>query len=200
MKSTVMRAALGGLLTLSLLLAMGGCENHDGNHWQRLVCEVQSVNAGQPLVSAYLHAGADGIVGNDDDYHPIDSVMVIFHARPYGSTIMLPQDGAHSWFQVTSYDLLWQNVPGVPVDLTAHNVLGGVANAMVPVYEEGGTSVLIAGMDMKNAPWFVDVYTGDIEPFQANARLVFRGHESGSDKLVEIEAGIRVHFIGVIVN
>jgi hypothetical protein len=199
-KSTVLRSALGGLLTLSLLLAMGGCENHDGNNWQRLVCEVQSVNAGQPLVSAYLHAGSDGIVGTLDDYQPIDSVVVMFHARPYGATIMLPQDGAHSWFQVTSYDLLWQNVPGVPVDLTAHNVLGGAANARVPVYEEDGTGVLIVGIDMKNAPWFVDIFTGDLPPFQANAQLIFRGSESGSDKIVEIPTSIRVHFIGVIVD
>jgi hypothetical protein len=113
---------------------------------------------------------------------------------------MLPEDGAHSWFQVTSYDLVWENPAGVPVDLTPHNVTGGGASAMVPVYEEGGTSVLVVGIDMKNAPWFVDLYSGDIEPFQANARLTFHGHESGSDKMVQIQTGLRVHFIPVIVQ
>jgi hypothetical protein len=199
-KSPVLRSALGGLLTMSLLLVCGGCENHDGNHWQRVVCEVQSVNAGQPLVSAFLNAGSDGVVGTSDDFVPIDSVPVTFHARPYGSTIMLPEDGAHSWFQVTSYDLVWENPVGVPVDLTPHNVTGGGASAMVPVYEEGGTSVLVVGIDMKNAPWFVDLYSGDIEPFQANANLTFHGHESGSDKMVQIHTGLRVHFIPVIVQ
>lgn len=198
MKSPVLRSALGGLLTLSLLLASSGCENHDGNNWQRVVCEVQSVNEGMPLISAYLHAGSDGIVGTNDDYQPIDSVVVIFHARPYGSTIMLPEDGAHSWFQVTSYDLFWENVPGIPINLSAHDVIGGVATAMVPVYEEGGTAVLISGADMKAATWFEDVFYGTRPSFQANARLVFHGRESGSDKTVSIETGLRVHFIGVI--
>lgn len=198
MKSRAMLSALSALVLLVSLVALTGCENHDGNEWQRLVCDVQSVNAGAPLISAYLNAGSDRITGTDDDFQPLDSVPVIFHARPYGSTITLPEDAAHSWFQIDRYDLIWENDPGAPVDLTPHNVYGGTVDAMVPVYEEGAASVLIAGADMKNSPWFVDLFTGNIDEFQANALIVFYGHESGSSENVTVQAGLRVHFIGVI--
>jgi hypothetical protein len=90
-KSPVLRSALGGLLTMSLLLVCGGCENHDGNHWQRVVCEVQSVNAGQPLVSAFLNAGSDGVVGTADDFVPIDSVPVSSTRAPMARPSCCPR-------------------------------------------------------------------------------------------------------------
>lgn len=198
MKSRSMRSSVVGLLLVAGLVLFAGCSNDDGNDWQRLVCDVQSVNAGEPLVSAYLNAGSDNQPGTDDDYQPIDTVPVVFHARPYGSTISLPEDGAFSWFQVERYDLVWETDAGAPADLSPHNVIGGAVSAMVPVYEEGAATVLIVGVDMKNADWFVDVYTGDIPSFQADARLTFYGHESGSDEEVAIEAGLRVNFIAVI--
>jgi hypothetical protein len=196
-KSRAKYTAIGGLLMLSGLLALGGCANNDGNDWQRLVCDVDLVNGGSPVVSAFLNAGSDNIVGTDDDFQPIDMVQVIFHARPYGSTVMLPEDGAYSWFQVDGYDLIWETTEGQP-DLSAHNVERGALDLRVPVYEEYASSILLVGIDMKNASWFVDVYTGDIPSFQANARFVFYGHESGSDEEVSIEAGVRVNFIGVV--
>lgn len=199
MKSRAMHTAIGGLLILTGLLAVGGCSNDDGNDWHRLVCDVDLVNAGSPVISAFLNAGSDNIVGTDDDYQPIDMVQVIFHARPYGSTVLVPEDGAYSWFQVDGYDLTWQPDPGAP-DLSAHDVNRGALDLRVPVYEEYASSILLVGIDMKNAPWFVDIYTGDISSFQANARFVFYGHESGSSEEVAIEAGVRVNFIGVVVD
>jgi hypothetical protein len=199
-KSRALRTALGGLLVLTGLMTVVGCANNDGNDWQRLVCDVQSVNNGQPLVSAFLHAGSDRIVGTDDDYVPIDHVQVVFHARPYGQQIMLPEDGAYSWFQVERYDIEWTTDPGAPVDLTPHNITGGTIAAMVPVYEEAAAAPLVVGIDMKSAPWFVDLYNGNIPSFQANANFTFYGHETGSDEEVAIEAGMRVTFISVIVE
>ena len=198
MKSRSMQTVFAAVLTLTVLSLAAGCSDDDSNDLQRLVVDVQSVNAGAPLVSAYLNAGSDNIVGTDDDFQPIDSIQVVFHARPYGSLITMPEDGAYSWFQVVRYDLEWQNEPGVPVNLTQHNIYGGNTAAMVPVYEEGAASVLITGIDVKNTDWFVEIFTGDIESFQANAHITFYGHESGSDEEVAIEAGLRVHFIGVV--
>jgi hypothetical protein len=195
-----MRNALGALAFLVMLTALSGCENHDGNDWQRLVCDVQLVNTGNPLVSAYLNAGPDKITGTADDFQPIDSVQVVFHARPYGSTVILTEDGVYSWFQIESYDLEWEVDPGTPVDLTPHNIDGGNLDVMVPVNDEGAASVLIAGIDMKSSAWFVDVFTGDIAPFQANANITFYGHESGSSEMIEIPVGLRVHFIDVIID
>ena len=200
MKSRALLSALGGLLVVTGLLTVVGCDNNEGNDWERLVCDVESVNGGMPLVSAYLDAGNDNEVDTDDDFQPIDTVLVVFHARPYGSAIMLPEDSAYSWFQISSYDLTWQTDAGAPADLSPHNVTGASLDVMVPVYEEGGGSVLVVGIDMKNAPWFVDIFTGDIPSFQANANFTFYGHESGSDKEVAITAGMRVNFIGVSVS
>ncbi len=193
MKSRALITAIAGLLILSA----GGCANPDGNDWQRVVCDVELVNAGGPLISAFLNAGSDNIIGTDDDFQPIDTVEVIFHARPYGSTVLIPEDGAFSWFQVEGYDLAWETEGGAP-DLSAHNVTRGSFDVRVPIYEEGVSSVLLVGIDMKNAPWFVSIYTGDIPSFQANARLTFYGHESGSSEEVAIEAGLRVNFISVV--
>jgi hypothetical protein len=192
-----MHTTIAGLFVLVGLLAIGGCSNPDGNDWQRVVCDVDLVNNGSPVISAYLNAGSDNLIGTDDDYQPIDMVQVIFHARPYGSTVVLPEDGAYSWFQVDGYDIVWETSDGAP-DLSAHNVTRGALDLRVPVYEEYASSLLLVGIDMKNASWFVDIYTGDAPSFQANARFTFYGHESGSDEEVAIEAGVRVNFIGVV--
>ncbi len=199
MKSRVMQNAMCALLFLFVLVALSGCQE-DGNDWQRLVCDVQIVNAGEPLVAAYLDAGADSEVGTDDDFQPIDTIQVIFHARPYSSTLSIPEDSPYSWFQVERYDLVWENNPTVPVDLSPYNVFDGNVDIMVPVNDEGAASVLVAGVDMKNSSWFVDIFTGDMGAFQADANLFFYGHESGSSEEVVLEAGIRVHFIGVRVG
>ena len=203
MKSRAMQTALCGLLILSGLMAFSGCENHDGNEWDRLVCEVQSVNAGAPLISAYLNAGSDRITGTEDDYQPIDSVLVMFHARPYSSSVVLPEDGVYSWFHVTSYDVVWETDDDCPVDLSQYNIVGGQTDAMVPVNEEAGASVLLVDTHMKNDandPWFLNLYNGSVPSFQANANITFHGHESGSDEDIEIDAGIRVSFISVLVE
>ena len=197
MKSRALQSTLGGLLVVIGLVTIVGCANNEGNDWERLVCDVESVNGGMPLVSAYLNPGSDDEVGTSDDYQTIDTVLVIFHARPYGSAIMLPEDSAHSWFQITSYDINWETDPGAPADLSPHNVTRASIDVMVPVYEEGGSSVLVVGIDMKNADWFFDLFNNLIPSFQANARFTFYGHESGSDKEVAIAAGMRVNFIGL---
>lgn len=200
MKSRAMQNAMGVLLFLTALFILSGCENNEGNDWERLVCDVQLTNEGNPLIAAYLHAGADREVGTDDDYTPIDTVPVVFHARPYSSTVSIPEDGPYSWFQVERYDLEWENNPMVPVDLTLHNVYDSVVDIMVPVNDEAGASVLVCGIDMKNTSWFTDVYTGDLGSFQADCHITFYGHESGSSEEIALETGLRVQFISVIVT
>jgi len=194
-KSRALFSAIVGLL----ILTVGGCANPDGNDFQRVVCDVDLVSGGSPVISAYLNAGSDNIVGSDDDYQPIDVVELIFHARPYGNTVLIPEDGAYSWFQVDGYDIVWET-EGTAPDLSAWNVSRGSLDLRVPIYEEYASSVLLVGIDMKNASWFVDIYTGDIPSFQANARFTFYGHESGSNEEVAMEAGVRVNFIGVVTD
>lgn len=198
MKSSVLQTALRGLCLVALTLSVVGCANHDENNWQRLVCEVQSVNAGNPLISPYVTIRASEV------FQTLDSVMVVFHARPYGSTITLPEDGAHSWFQIRSFDLIWDDVSGRDglgsVDLPSFNVYGGATSAMVPVNDEAATVILVVGSDMKNSAWFEALGSGAIEAFQTNARLIFYGSETGSDKVVAVATSLRVHFISSLIE
>lgn len=201
MKSSIIRTTLVGLCTIALLSIFGGCDSDsDGG---RVVCEVMSVNGGNPLVSSYVVIPSSG-----DPYQKIDTVPVNFYARPYGCTVTMPcGDGPYTRFQVTSYDVLWQNVPGleyyvaasddtVAVDLTLHNVIGAQTNVLVPVYETASGSVLIVGPQMKAADWFQE-FGNDPMPtsFEANARLVFHGRESGSSRETSFETGLRVLFL-----
>ena len=66
---------------------LAGCDG-DSSELQRVVCEVQMVNAGVPLLSAYVVDGGDGIIGGaePDDSYPADAVMVNFRARPYSGS------------------------------------------------------------------------------------------------------------------
>jgi hypothetical protein len=185
------------LMMVAAFATLAGC-SQDGSEWQRLVCEVESVNAGNPLISGYLDAGSDRIEGTTDDFLPIDIVPVAFHARPYNSTMVLPEDGPNSYFDIVAYDLTWLPGPTCPDELTNYNVVNAPCHARVPVYDEGAVNILIADRNMKNQDWFHDLFLDRTLSFGATADLVFYGHESGSDELIEIRAGLQVSFCGVV--
>lgn len=186
------------------LSALAGCSNGDNNELQRLVCEVYSVNAGAPLVSAYLNSGNDKIIGTDDDFLPIDWVNVMFQARSYNSNMVIPENGTYSWFHVTGYDLIWHPGPGAPAELTDYNVTGGMADAIVPVNDQGVVAILVADRTMKEQPWFRQLYDDLLDPtaldssFSAFLEFKFYGHESGSETVVTIPAGMAVTFFGAV--
>lgn len=191
--------AILGLAAVAVLAMLAGC-SEDGNEWQRLVCEVQSVNTGNPLVSAYLDAGNDRQEGTNDDYLPIDVVPVVFHARPYSSAITLPEDGPNSYFDIVAYDLTWNPGPTCPEELADYNVVNAPCYARVPVYDEASVGILIADRGMKEQSWYYELYEDRGLSFNATAELTFYGHESGSDELIAIPAGLQVTFYGVSVT
>lgn len=195
-----MRRTLTLLLALTALSVIAtGCSNHDGNEWQRLVCEVQSVNGGSPLHSAYLYIGPDLTAGTSDDIFPVDVVPVTFYARPYSSAIVLPEDNTHSWFHVTHYDLTWHPGPAAPDELTNFNVTGAFCDTRVPVNDFGTVQVLIADRVMKEESWFRDLfYTNPGSSFTAACELTFYGHETGSSQVVKVPAGFMVTFYGAL--
>jgi hypothetical protein len=184
---------------LAALAILAGC-SEDGAQYQRLVCEVQSVNAGNPLVSGYLDAGSDRIEGTTDDFLPIDIVPVVFHARPYNGSTLLPEDGPNSYFDVVSYDLTWIPGPTCPDQLLDYNVVNAPCHARIPAFEEGAVGILIADRGMKEQDWYYELFADRGLSFNATADLVFYGHESGSDELVEIHAGLQVTFYGVVTS
>jgi hypothetical protein len=190
-------------MTAAIALALGllflaGCESDNYNEWQRVVCEVELVNGGAPLVSAYIDVGGDGAIGGTDDSFPIDAVSVLFRARPYNlSTMTIPENDAHSWFHITNYDLVWVPGPGAPAGLTAFNVTRGAFDLIVPVNEDAESSVMIADRALKEA-YTAGLVNNGAADFTATARLRFYGHESGGNHEVAIDAGVHVTFTGAI--
>lgn len=192
------RVLIPALMTTLVVVALAGCSNHDGNEWERLVCEVESINGGTPLLSAYADVGNDDTAGTADDILTVDWVPVVFRARPYSAAIYLPEDGVQSWFHVTSYDLTWHPVAAAPAGLTDHNITGGLCDVIVPNGDNAVVSVLIADRVMKEEPWFLDLVTTAGYSFTANCELTFHGHESGSTREVEISSGFVVTFFGFV--
>jgi len=172
-----------------VLAVLGGCSS-DNSERSRVVCEVQSVNDGAPLISAYINVGTDGVVGGTDDSYPIDAVTVRFSARPYIDGLSgSASDGAYSSFIIHAYDLVWEPGLNAPAGLTAFNVSRGAAQLQVPVFEQAELSVLVADRALKDA---VMTPTSD---FRAIARLTFYGHDSGSEHEVMIQTSLMVNFI-----
>ncbi len=188
--------ALVALLAAFGVLALTtGC-TEDGNEFQRLVCEVQAINGGAPLVSAYLDIGSPS--DPDDDTFPIDVVEVMFHARPYNSSITSVEDFPYSYFHVTGYDLIWHPLTAEGAPLTSYNILDARTDVLVPVNDEGVGAILVADRYMKDAPWFAELYTGSRASFTANCELRFHGHETGSDRDIVVPASFMVTFVGAV--
>jgi hypothetical protein len=183
------------------LAALSGCGDNE-SELQRLVCEVESVNDGVPLISAALNVGSDGVQGGDDDYVPIDFVPVVFRSRALNSSMNIPEDGLYSSFIISGYDLTWTSSdPNAPAELSNSNVTGGFANAQVPIDNDAVVSILVGPLEMKGAAWFQAILNDpSVPPFTASAQFVFWGHVSGTDHEVGIPAGLMVNFIGAVVE
>jgi hypothetical protein len=193
---TVNSRALITIMALVIgLVALTGCSDNS-NELQRVVCEVESINGGVPLVSAALNLGSDGLENTGDDYVPIDVVPVVFRARAYNSSMNIPEDGAYSSFIITGYSITWSSSdPNAPADLATFNLVNGAVSTQVPVDDEGFVSVLVASAEMKNAPWFQNILAGTAPPFTAQANFVFQGHVSGTDHDSDIPVGLTVNFV-----
>jgi hypothetical protein len=193
-------AAAAMLPVLGLVLCVGGCSDSDGNEFQRLVCEVSAINEGVPLVSGYLNAGSDRIAGTPDDFLPIDYALVEFHARPYSSLIVLPEDAPHSYFHVTRYDLIWHPASPGSEPLVNYDIIGAGVDVLVPVNEEAEVAILVADRYMKEQPFYSSLYLGAQIPFTARAELRFYGHETGNEDEVMVTGSFMVSFVGVVID
>lgn len=189
MKSRALIALLAAALFVS------GCDLDNNNEWQRVVCSVQSINAGAPIVSAALNTGSDA-TNPTDDFVPLDIVPVLFWARPGNALMTMPEEGAYSSFIITSYDAIWIPGAGAPAELTGYNVTRGLLSARVPINDEFAVSFVIAPQQMKQEPWYPDP-AGDTV-FMANLQLTFYGHEEGSSHEIAIQAGTTVTFVGAV--
>ncbi len=177
---------------LLAMLALSGCST-DNNEHQRLVAEADLVNAGAPVTVAFQND--NGTAGDfSDDFTPIEFVSVLFTVRPLNSTMVIPEDGTYSTFNVTHYDLVWSsNDPTVP--LSDYNVSRGNITVTIPVDDEVVAAVLVGNLAMKTETWFPG---NGGTPFTAELEIIFYGHESSSEHEVAVRAGTTVQFLGLI--
>lgn len=190
MKSRVLFALIAATLLAS------GCSSDNNSERQRVVCSVQSINGGAPFVSAAINIGTDA-TNQSDDYVPLDVTSVLFWARPYGSLMTIPEEGAYSSFIITSYDATWTDAPAALADsLAEFNVTRGLLSARVPINDEILVSFMIAPQQMKSRVW----YPSAVNPvvFMANLQITFYGHEEGSAHEVAIPAGTTVTFLPAV--
>ncbi len=199
MKTRVLTATIALAIAATLIV---GCSNNDESEWQRIVCEVQAVNGGVPLVSAYVVDGGDGIIGGaePDDSYPNDIVSVLFEARPYSlSTMTIPEGDAYSSFIITGYNLTWHPGPNTPagLDLSPFNLVNQPFYLQVPIGGEAEGAVLVANRELKeavlNAVGGVAAW-GFEDDFNASLELGFIGHDSGSEHEVTVPAGLLTNF------
>ncbi len=137
MRTTRMNPAAAALtLGLAMTALLSGCTNPDTNEFKTLVCEVEAINGGAPMTSAYVNVG-DPMTAGDETY-PIDWATVSFHARPYSNWTVLAEDSPRSYFHVTEYDLIWTALPGQTQGEPVENfsTYGNGVDALVP-REEG---------------------------------------------------------------
>jgi len=188
---------LCALIALVLLAAVAGCSDNSSER-QQVVCEVQSVNAGAPLVAAYVQDGGDGVIDGVDDTFPTDLVSVAFTARPYAADVSsIVSDGVYSSFIITSYDLRWQPGANAPagLDLSAYNVAGAPFYLQVLVGDDAAGAVLVGGRAVKEAvAGVLGLGWSGAQDFTAYAMLSFTGHASGSEHETTIESGVPVTF------
>jgi hypothetical protein len=190
------------LMIVGALSLLAGCSK-DGNEWQRLVCEATQVNDGEPLVSAYLTGQQSSLNcdGSDLVTRPIDIIPVEFQTRPYNDAVVLTEGGPYSTFQITSYDVIWHPLTAAADSLTAYNVYGAGATALIPFEDKASISVLVADRHLKDAAWFaaaLDPCTGTVGTFSATCELRFHGHETGSDREIVVPAQVTVNFVGYL--
>lgn len=181
--------ALLALLAVALLVT--GCAMNNNNEWQRVVCSVQKINDGAPVVSAGLD-----VTDPENPTIPLDVIKVLFWARPYSSATTITSEGAYAAFIITGYSATWRPGVNAPAALTDYNVERANLSARVPINDEIEVAFLMCPQEMKQEAWYPSGATGLV--FTADLDITFYGHEEGSEHEVAIPAGTTVTFLDSI--
>lgn len=182
------------LAFLAIALLTTGCSMNNNNEWQTVVCSVQKINDGAPVISAAVNAGDPA--NPDDDYVPLDLIKVLFWARPYSAASTINSEGAYSSFIITGYSAVWTPGPNAPPELTTYNVPRSNLSARVPINDEIEVAFMLCPQEIKQEAWYPA--PGSATVYTANLALTFYGHAEGSEHEIEVPAGTTVTFLGAI--
>jgi len=200
-KRSILTAGLG------LLLFATGCGDDIDD--ARSVIEVTSVAEGGVFVCGMWDAGSDKEFPSEDDFRPAGHLLVEVRNRPYNEQEVSLPFTPYGDFIVTGVRVEWFEIPGAtdPDAIAALQRYNYDAqyDHLIPKGTTSTFAVTVVPFSMKSDPYLsnlVAVYGGDgsTEPFVANARMTFTGHDSGDEREQTFEAYAVVEFIGVILE
>lgn len=195
---------IAAVLILPLVSACG-----DDADDARSVVEFSSVAENGVFVCGIWDAGGDRSFPSDDDFIPAGHVPVTLKNRAYNEYVMAPEYSPYGDFHVTEISVSWYPVgPDTPIAELQRFNYSAQYDVMIPKDSEVSFNVLVVPFAMKSDAYFANLVNGgglrpgdgSTPPFTAVARMVVRGHDSGDERVVEIEGAVIVEFIGVLVT
>ena len=159
------------------------CDNDPEQN--RSVVTVASINDNAPLFSDVL-GGADS---SSAAIYP-DVISVVFYNRPYNAMITTGPGEPYGDFLITRYTIDWVRTDGGSPALPP---LDAGVSIQVPTGEfVKGEIVLVTHQNKATSP-LADL-VGVPQQISMDARIIFYGHEIGTDRETEIQATLGVLF------
>lgn len=196
------------LVATALLLPLVGACGDDADD-ARSVVEFSSVANNGVFVCGIWDAGGDKAFPSDDDFIPAGHVPVTLKNRAYNQFIIAPEYSPYGDFHVREISVNWYPLSAdTPIAELRRFDYRAQYDVMIPKESEVSFNVMVVPFAMKSDPFFQNLVNGggirpgdgSTPPFSAVARLTVRGHDSGDERIVEIEGAVIVEFIGVVIQ
>lgn len=189
------------------VVALTGCDDNN-SELERSAISVSAVNEGGVYVCAANDAGQDREPGNEDDFTPFAHMPVRVKNRPYNEFITNPDYSPFGDFHVTKVRVEWVSiVSGDAAILDRIQAFDFESNydIVVPSGSEINFQVLMVPFYALLEDPLLNIVgnpfgLGTVDPFVAEARMTFTGHDSGSTRDIEVVGGTMVEFIGTIIS
>jgi hypothetical protein len=160
-----------------VLALFSGCDNNAEQ--QRSVITIVSMNCNAPAFSDVI-----GDLGSLSDTW----VPVVFENRPYNALVATQPGSPHGEFIITEYLVEWVSLDGGAV----MSARGEQTSFAVPSGNLGGAYIRLVGLNEKVDPILVALQAGGTRTMRAN--ITFTGHESGTERDVDVETSVTVEF------
>jgi len=171
-------------LAFSLIAGVGfallaGCD--DTPEQNRSVVTVASINCGVPGWSDMLTDS----MGRADTW-----TVAIMQNRPYSGLITTVPGGPYGDFLVTGYVINWTALNGGPVLPSRMEPTG----FSIPSGEFFGASIRLVSIPEKQSLAAALPGLDGSEAIMMQAEIIFMGHETGTERDVEVKTGLTVSF------
>lgn len=183
------------ILAVLCVLAISGaaCSNDENAPRSRLMItriaetDVELETYDYTYLSDVLHAGADGIYGTSDDAVIEDQVYITVENQPRSSNLTITPGGPYGSVVLNEYRIEY-DVEGEYIE-----PLTGGMNLVVPSGSERIVYLTLVSGLAKTQPPLSSLATMGGE-MMGTARITLRGYEETSEQVVEVTAGIGIHW------